>query len=119
MITGLEKADDIARLFLDKGVGTVILKMGEHGSTIYSAEVGEERVPAYSVKVVDTTGCGDAYNGGLIYGMCAGLGVIESARLGSACGSLVATALGSDAGIVDLTMVQNFMADTKTLDLAK
>ena len=119
MITGLEKPDEIARLFLDKGVGTVILKMGEYGSAIYSAEVGKERVPAYSVDVVDTTGCGDAYNGGLIYGMCSGLGVIESARLGSACGSLVATGLGSDAGIVDLTMVQNFMSRTKTLDLAK
>jgi|AntAceMinimDraft_1070359.scaffolds.fasta_scaffold00432_14 sugar/nucleoside kinase (ribokinase family) len=119
MITGLEKADDIARLFLDKGVETVILKMGELGSVIYSAEVGEERVPAYAADVVDTTGCGDAYNGGLIYGMCSGLGVIESARLGSACGSLVATGLGSDAGIVDLATVRNFMARTKPLNVAK
>ena len=112
MITGLTNADEMGQLFIDEGVGTVILKMGELGSRIYSEAVGRETIPAYSVNVVDTTGCGDAYNAGLIYGMCSGLGIIESAKLGSGCGSLVATGLGSDAGIIDYNQVREFMENT-------
>jgi sugar/nucleoside kinase (ribokinase family) len=41
----------------------------------------------------------------------------EAAKLGSACGSLVATGLGSDAGIIDLDSTIKFMQTNPTLPL--
>jgi sugar/nucleoside kinase (ribokinase family) len=115
MISGLEDRRDIQSYFLDGGAGTVILKMGAEGSTIATRD-GEVRVPAFKVKVVDTTGCGDAYCGGFIRGLSLDWNVFEAARLGSACGSLVASGLGSDAGIVNFDQVVEFMKTCATLE---
>lgn len=115
IITGLEHRRDIAAFFLDHGVGTVILKMGPEGSSVNRRDEPELQVPAYRVDVVDTTGCGDAYDAGLIWGVANGWDLEDAARLGSACGSLVATGLGSDAGIVDLEQTLAFMKTAEQL----
>ena len=59
--------------------------------------------------MVDTTGCGDGFNAGMIAGLLLGCGPADAAWLGSACGSLVATGLGSDAGIVSLDHAIGFL----------
>jgi sugar/nucleoside kinase (ribokinase family) len=117
MITGLKNEHDIAKFFLDGGAKNVVIKMGARGSLLVSSNGDKLRVPAYKVPVVDTTGCGDAWTGGFIAGLSKGLSVEESARLGSACGSLVATGLGSDAGIVDYATTQEFMEKAEKLPL--
>ncbi|NBN91287.1 MAG: hypothetical protein EBV43_01245 [Actinobacteria bacterium] len=63
------------------------------------------------------TGCGDAWSAGFIAGLSRNLSLSEAAHLGSACGSLVASGLGSDAGIIDYESTQLFMATTPTLPL--
>jgi sugar/nucleoside kinase (ribokinase family) len=65
-------------------------------------------VPAFDVEVVDTSGCGDALTAGFISGLLDGLPLAEAADRGVACGSLVATGLGSDAGIRDKEQVEEF-----------
>ena len=75
------------------------------------------RIPAFKVNVVDTTGCGDAWSGGFITGLSRGMNIQESAVLGSACGSLVATGLGSDAGIIDFDSTMKFSQTNPTLPL--
>jgi sugar/nucleoside kinase (ribokinase family) len=115
MVTGLTSRDDIATFFLDRGVGTVILKMGADGSSIHRPGEAEILVPAFRVEVVDTTGCGDAYDAGFIWATASGWSLTEAARLASACGSLVATGLGSDAGIKDLESTIAFMNEAPTL----
>ena len=75
------------------------------------------RIPAFKVDVVDTTGCGDAWTGGFITGLSRGMSIAEAAKLGSACGSLVATGLGSDAGIIDFDSTIKFMQTNPTLPL--
>lgn len=115
MVTGLSTRAEIATFFLDQGVGTVILKMGADGSSIHRLGEEEILIPAYRVDVVDTTGCGDAYDAGFIWGTASGWSLTEAARLASACGSLVATGLGSDAGIKDLESTVAFMNEAPTL----
>jgi sugar/nucleoside kinase (ribokinase family) len=61
---------------------------------------------------VDTTGCGDAFSAGFVRGLSLGRTPTESARLGSACASLVAQGLGSDAGEFDLARADDFAAQT-------
>ena len=110
MICGLHDRRDIQNYFLDGGATNVILKMGAEGSAIATRGVdGEMRVPAFKVNVIDTTGCGDAYCAGFITALAKGWPIEDAARLGSACGSLVASGLGSDAGIVNFDQVVEFM----------
>lgn len=117
MISGLSDRSEVIRFFLDRGVGHTVFKMGAQGSSVASREADEIRIPAYAVEMVDSTGCGDAYCAGFIVGLSKGWSVEEAARLGSACGSLVATGLGSDAGITDLERTIEFMQSAPTLPL--
>jgi sugar/nucleoside kinase (ribokinase family) len=73
-----------------------------------------ERVPAFEIEVVDTTGCGDAFSAGFMRGLSLGRTPADAARLGSACASLVAQDLGSDAGDFDLGRADAFAAEAAT-----
>jgi len=107
-ITGTDDRDAMARWFHDRGVGCTLLTLGGDGVSISAKGEPETVLPAFAVDVVDSTGCGDAFTAGFISGLLDGLAVPEAAERGLACGSLVATGLGSDAGIVDLEQVETF-----------
>lgn len=117
MITGLTDPYQMCQYFLDAGAKNVVLKMGERGSLIVGTDRERVRVPAFKVKLVDTTGCGDAWSAGFIAGLSLHMSVAKAAQLGSACGSLVASGLGSDAGIIDLESTLAFIDSTPTLPL--
>jgi len=73
----------------------VIVTMGELGSRVYMPD-GEIRVPAAKPKqVVDPTGAGDAYRGGLVSGLIQGKDIEECARMGSACASFSVECYGT------------------------
>jgi sugar/nucleoside kinase (ribokinase family) len=120
MISGVTDRRDILRYFLDRGARHVVLKLGAGGSSIGFYEAGrleEVRTPSFEVPVVDSTGCGDAYNAGFIKGLSLGWSLQEAAKLGSACGGLTIQGLGSDAGIVDFERTMEFMTCSQTLPL--
>ncbi|MGC5628339.1 carbohydrate kinase family protein [Georgenia sp. Z1344] len=108
LLTGAETYADAARWFLDRGVGTAIITLGAEGVSISSGDSIDVRYPTTTVDVVDTTGCGDAFAAGFIRGLLDGEPVEEAARLGMACGSLVATGLGSDAGLESYEQANEF-----------
>jgi sugar/nucleoside kinase (ribokinase family) len=90
---------------LGLGTGGVAVTLGAEGCLVAWRGAEPVHLPALPAEVVDTTGCGDAFNAGMITGLLLDHGPIEAARLGLACGSLVATGLGSDAGITGLEQV--------------
>lgn len=110
---------DLIDYFLERGAKHTVLKMGAQGSSIASKELGEIRLPAFKVNVVDTTGCGDAYCAGFIVGLTNGWSLAEAGRLGTAASALVATGLGSDAGIVNLDETLAFMHSAETLPMTQ
>jgi sugar/nucleoside kinase (ribokinase family) len=110
-LTGAGDAESAGRKLVERGVGGCAITCGAQGSVIVTGE-GAERVPAFQVEVVDTTGCGDAFSAGFMRGLSLGRSPADSARLGSACASLVAQGLGSDAGEFDLEVADRFAAET-------
>ncbi len=97
-LTGLADPRAAAEAVVARGVGTVFVTLGARGSLVVSAG-GYEEVPALPAETVDTTGCGDAYSAGVIAGLLLGYTPREAAWLGAGAGALVASGLGSDAGI--------------------
>ncbi|KAA0099596.1 sugar kinase [Mycolicibacterium sp. P1-18] len=113
-LRGLTGVDDVvaaARVLLDRGVGAVAVTVGEHGAVLLRPDAEPVSVPALPTTVVDTTGCGDSFNAGMIAALLSGCSPEDAALVGSACGALVASGLGSDAGIVDLAGVLALITD--------
>ena len=110
-LTEESEPDAAARKLLECGVGGVVLTMGGEGSLMVTAEE-RVRLPAYQIDVSDTSGCGDAYCAGFIRALLLGWTPRECMRLGNAAAAMVATGLGSDAGIRDLDDTIRFMNET-------
>ena len=106
-LTGADDVESAARALIERGVRGVAATCGAKGSVVVTAEE-TVTVPAFETEVVDTSGCGDSYVAGFLRGLHEGMSIEESARLGSACASLVAQGLGSDAGEFDLDSALEF-----------
>jgi len=75
----------------------LIVTRGEHGSTIITKE---ERVNVVAVtprRIVDPTGVGDAFRGGLMKGIALGLPYAESAQIGSVAATYALEHLGGQS----------------------
>ena len=90
----------ISKTELDKNAllgmaGTIITTLGEQGSQVSTRE-REVAVPAFKVKkVVDPTGAGDSYRGGLLSGLVRGLDIKQCAWMGSVCSSFSVESYGT------------------------
>ncbi|WP_217213007.1 carbohydrate kinase family protein [Streptomyces sp. AC550_RSS872] len=114
-VLGFTGEDDLAkgaRKLLAAGAGLVAVTRGGDGALLVTPE-GAEKVPAFEIDVVDTTGCGDAFSAGFVRGTGLGRTPYEAAVLGSAAAALVAQGLGSDHGDFDLTAADAFAAAHK------
>ncbi|KVO21709.1 sugar kinase [Burkholderia ubonensis] len=69
-------------------VDALVITRGEHGATIRHKQ-GVEQVPVVPAeRIADPTGCGDAFRGGLLYGIEKGLDWATTGRLASLMGSI-------------------------------
>jgi sugar/nucleoside kinase (ribokinase family) len=103
--TGRDDLDLACRALVERGAGCVAATCGADGVLVVDGE-GSERVPAYPVDVVDTTGCGDAFSAGFLRGLSLGRSRRDAAALGCATAALVAQGLGTDAGEYDLAAAE-------------
>ena len=87
--------------------------MGGEGS-LFMSEKDKIVTPAFDIKVVDTTGCGDAFDAGMIVGLVKDMDLETSLKFATTTSGLVATGLGSDAGIVDFNHTIEKMNSLKT-----
>jgi len=113
-LTGREEPADAIKDVMALGTAAVAVTCGADGCLV--AGPGHQapvHLPALEVEVVDTTGCGDGFTAGLLAGLLAGAAPEDAAWLGLVCGALVATGLGSDAGIEDLGQVLDFLERTQ------
>jgi len=103
-LTGADDLEAGCRALLDRGVGCVAATCGADGAVVADRD-GLERVPAFEVEAVDTTGCGDAFSAGFLRGLALGRDRRGAAVLGCATAAMVAQGLGTDHGDYDLAAV--------------
>jgi len=113
-LTGQASLASAMNHILALGTGGVAVTQGADGCLVATRQDRTpEALPALAVDVVDTTGCGDGFTAGMLAGLLLGAAPADAAWLGVACGSLVATGLGSDAGIERLDQVLDFLSHTQ------
>jgi ribokinase len=82
-----------ARILLDMGVKVVVIKMGKDGCYVTDGKTADY-VPAFKVKVVDTTGAGDTFMAGFISAYVNGRSLRECAVIGAATAGLKVGGVG-------------------------
>ena len=83
-----------AEILLNKGVKNVIITLGIRGAYFYNGKE-EIKVPSIKVKAVETTGAGDAFNGGFATAIAEGLDVETALKFATCTSAISVTRLGS------------------------
>lgn len=116
LLTGLPVNDiDAARragdVFLDRGVGTALITLGEAGALLHTAR-DSVLVPAFNAgPVVETAGAGDAFNGGFAAALARGDAPREAVRFGCAVAGISVTRAGTAPSMPTLAEVEALLAD--------
>ena len=116
-LTGIEVKDfdsalEASNIFKAKGVQNVIITMGSQGAFI-SSDNTNKMIPAFKVNAIDTTGAGDAFNGGLLAALSKGKNLIEAATFASALAALSVQKQGATPSMPTLDEIETFLNENK------
>lgn len=107
-VDGQEAARQASAELQQRGVSTVIVKLGDRG--VFCATAEETFfVPAFSVQAVDTVAAGDAFNGALAVALAQGRLLREAVVWGAAAGALSATKAGAQPSLPDRETFEAFL----------
>ncbi len=105
-VTTVEEARAAADALLSRGVGTVIVTLGEKGALVHGQGISEV-VPAFDAgPVAETTGAGDAFSGGFATGLARGMSPLDAVRFGSAVAGISVTRPGTAPSMPRLDEVE-------------
>ena len=94
-VRSVEDAKRAADVFLSRGVGAAIITLGENGA-LYRDGDRVTHVRAYDAgPVVETTGAGDAFNGGFAAALASGAEPVDAVRFGCATAAISVTRPGT------------------------
>lgn len=93
-VTDQASARRAADVFLRHGVQNVVITLGAHGVYVTDGQ-REALYPPVAVRAVDTTGAGDAFNGGFVTALSRGWDVFDAAKYGNCTGALSVTQKGT------------------------
>jgi ribokinase len=94
-VTNVAEAEAAADALLARGVGAVVVTLGGNGA-LYRDRSRSVHVPVISAgPVVETTGAGDAFNGGFAVALSEGRDVVEAVRFGCATAGISVTRPGT------------------------
>ena len=109
-----EMLEDAASTLLKAGPRNVILKLGDRGCYVALSDGSRQFVPAYSVKAVDTTAAGDAFNGAFAVALARGQEPLEAAAWASAVAAISVTRLGAQTSMPTASEVDRFLDESRT-----
>jgi ribokinase len=109
-VNSVDEARKAGDAFLKLGVKTALITLGSQGALLHDA-TQSVLVPAFSVgKVVDTTGAGDAFNGGFAVALAEGQSPLEAARFGCATAGISVTRPGTAPSMPSRAEIEALLA---------
>ena len=87
-----------SKIFLKEGAGIVAVKLGKRGCYVTNGKE-QHLIDSFNVKVIDTTGAGDAFCTGFLYGVIKNKSLYESGRIGNFVASRCIEKIGATDGL--------------------
>jgi ribokinase len=113
LLTGIKVTDEAAaakasQMLRKRGVAAVILTLGARGAFLDDAH-GQQLVPGFRVKALDTTAAGDIFNGALAVALSQGRAAAEAIRFANAAAALSVTRLGAQPSAPTRLEIERFL----------
>lgn len=93
---------------IDMGVSNCITTLGAEGAAFKAKGEKLSLIEGHKVQVVDTTGAGDAFNGGLAYALASKMTIAEAMKFAGQVSALAVTKFGAQGGMPTLKEVQKY-----------
>jgi len=106
--SGKNNIEEAIEFFLKYGPEAVVITQGKRGSLTGTKEKKFFQ-PIFNVPVVDTTGCGDVFHGGFIYGLLKDWPIEVISEFATAVASLKCEKFGGRAGCPTFNKVKDFL----------
>lgn len=92
-----------------KGVHTVIVTLGRKGVFLSKAQGMGRHIKGFSVEAIDTTGAGDAFNGGFAHAVSSGMGIEDAVQFGQAAAALSVMKKGTAVSMPSIEEIKAFL----------
>ena len=106
--TSEKNVQEMAEVFLERGVQNVIIKQGARGC-FFRNKAFSLQLPAFPVDAADCTGAGDHFMTGFLSEILRGVGIPDALRFANACGAVCTTAVGAGTALKNREQVLQFM----------
>ncbi|MGD0278638.1 MAG: ribokinase [Smithella sp.] len=107
-VSSMDDAKHAARVLKARGIGHVIITMGSKGALVLT-DSREYIIDPIKVKVMDTTGAGDAFNGGLATALAEGRDIVQAVAFANATGALSVTRIGTAPAMPYRDEIENLL----------
>lgn len=109
LLTGVEDPYENAGMLVEAGASCAVIKCGSRGCLIRTRD-NCIKIPVYpATRVVDTTGAGDCFVAGFLWGLSQGLSLEDCGRLACATASCAVEHMGATEGILSAEEVRQRM----------
>jgi ribokinase len=108
-VVGIEDARKAADRLLAMGVGGAIITLGEKGALLHTGKISEHLPAMPAGPVVETTGAGDAFNGGLAAALARGFEPAQAVRFACAVAGISVTRAGTAPSMPTLSEVERLL----------
>ena len=111
-LLGARSSQEAAEKLVAVGVNLAAIKKGKDGSLLMRKDTSVY-CPPFKVNSIDTTGAGDAYSAGILYGYQQGLSLAAVGMLASALGALATTVDGAGFALPGKEELVHFLKETQ------
>ncbi len=111
LLTNKEYGRDGIEALLKYGMDVIVVKRGDKGCYYVTDSNESNSIKAFEVKCRDTTGAGDAFNAGFIYGLLKGKNIVHSCRIGNYVAASCVKDVGAIRGLPNSSEVKKILID--------
>jgi len=113
-VSSLAEAKRAAAALLDRGARNIVLTLGAQGALIMNSRLTILISAVEAGPVVETTGAGDAFNGGFAIALAEGADIVEATRFGCAVAGISVTRAGTAPSMPKRSEVDELLRKTSS-----